>query len=213
MGPHTTTDFMQNVIEQTDVNKDQKHIEMRVVHDPTVPDRTRAILGDGQDPVPQLRDNVRQLDKTGADIIAVPCNTFHYFYQEVQPVTDISIIHMIDNVAFHLKEMGIESVGLLATDGTVKSKLYHDHLNTRGIEVLVPDLNDPVMDAIYRIKSGDKTKPEETLLCAADRLLSRGAEMVIAGCTEVELVIDTNREKFVYPSKILASECVAALSD
>lgn len=211
MGAHTTPRFMEDVIELTDVEKDQDHIEMSVVHDPTIPDRTRAIIGEGEDPVSYLRDDVRKLDEIGADLIAVPCNTFHYFHSDVQSITDTRVIHMIDEVVKYLEEIGIDSVGLLATDGTITSGLYHDPIKDAGIEIHTPECNDDVMDAIYRIKAGEEEIPRRKLMNASEQLLSRDAEKVIAGCTEIELVLGHDIDHFVHPGRIMAKECVTEL--
>lgn len=211
MGPLATTRFMERVVERTPADRDQDHLRMVVVSDPTVPDRTAAILEDGPSPVEPLRENARALEREGATLVAVPCNTFHYFYDDVQAAVTVPIVHMIRVVARHLERRGVERVGLLATTGTIRARVYHDALDGTGVEVVEPRDPDAVMDAIYDIKAGERDGPRAALSGACDRLLSRGASTVVAGCTEIPLVLD-DHPSVVDPMSVMASVCVERLT-
>lgn len=212
MGPQATASFMSAVIDRTPASRDQDHVPMVVYNDPTVPDRSAAILEDGDDPVPQLRENARELERAGADLVAVPCNTFHYFYESVRPAVDVPVLHMIRETADVLVDRGVDEVGLLATEGTLRTGVYHDVLEEYGVAVREPADTDAVMDAIYRIKAGEHDRPRAALESACDAFVADGVSAVVAGCTEIPLVLD-ERPALVDPMAVLADACVREVKE
>lgn len=118
LGPMATAFFMQMVIEMTKAQTDQEHIEMLIHSRPQIPDRTNYILGlSDKNPIPDMVQVGRALEDQGADLIAIPCITAHYFYGELCREIDIPIIHIVSEIRDYLIERGVESVGLLATSG------------------------------------------------------------------------------------------------
>ncbi len=204
MGPEATVYFMRKIIELTPAERDQDHIRMIVVNDPKTPDRTAAILEGGENPVPVLIRNARLLEDAGADLIAVPCNSFFFFYEEVQRAISIPIIHMIEETAKVLDKAGIRRVGIVATKGTLKTRLYHNALGRRGIELIEPTDIEGIMRAIYEIKAGKKERARKKVLEALQELERKGAERVIAGCTEIPLVVSKEEYPIVDPMEIVA---------
>lgn len=114
---------------------------------------TLAILGKGKSPLKQLQETLHNLEKAGAEIIAMPCNTAHHYYNELQESTNIPIINMISETAVYIYENfpNINKIGLLATAGTVKSGIYHKAIT--GMEVITPDDSEQeiVMNAILEV--------------------------------------------------------------
>lgn len=208
MGPEATVDFMSEVIDSTPVDKDQDHIEMVVVNDPKVPDRTKAILEEGEDPVPRLKRNAERLERMGANYISVPCNTFHYFYNEINDSVSIPIISMIEETGSFLQNKGFDKVGLLATRGTIKTRIYHDELEPRGIEIITTKNQEKEMKITYGIKAGKKEDPTRLVKEVSSELLDDGAEIIVAGCTELPLVLKETDIDFVSTTSILAKSSV-----
>ncbi len=204
MGPEATVYFMSKIIELTPAERDQDHIRMIVINDPKTPDRTAAILRGGENPVPVLIRNSRLLEQAGADLIAVPCNTFFFFYEEVQRAISTPIIHMIEETAEALDNAGIRRVGIVATKGTLKTRLYHNALGRRGIELIEATDVEGIMRAIYEIKAGKKERARNKILEAFRELERKGAEVVIAGCTEIPLVVSKEEFSYVDPMEIVA---------
>lgn len=212
MGPDATVDFMSKVIAATPAGTDQEHVHMLVDHNPHVPDRTRAILGDGGKPGPVLAAMARQLQQAGAAFLVMPCNTAHAFQSEIEAAIDVPLVSIIDETAAACD--GHSAVGLLATRGCLASGIYQDALATAGIEAIVPDEDEVTALAmlIAAIKQGD---------CGADvaagmqrlaaALVARGAQAVIAGCTEIPLVLDQSMLEvpLVSSTDILAEATVA----
>ena len=192
MGPEATVDFMAKVVALTPGEKDQDHIRMLVDHDPTVPNRQEAILGDGEDPGPALAAMARRLEAAGADFLVIPCNTAYAFQQSIIDAVDIPLVSIIDETIAGLPD-DCGAVGLLATDGCLKAGVYQQGLAERGLEAIEPtpeDMRD-LMRTIFAIKAGD-TGPAiaESMRKLANSLVAQGADAVIAGCTEIPLVLD-----------------------
>jgi aspartate racemase len=212
MGPAATADFYGKLVAMTPARSDQEHLRTVIWSDPTVPDRTEALLGDGPDPTPALLHGCRVLRDAGATVIAIPCNTAHAFIPRFAAAAGLPIIHMIDEVAGHLAaDPAVRTAGLLATNGTVRSGLYQQSLRGAGIELVLPDptsQDEEVMTAIRAIKAGQRgdavVKP---LRRAAERLVERGAQSVIAGCTEIPLGVSPAEVDFpplLDPAVVLA---------
>lgn len=194
MGPEATVDFMAKVLALTPAARDQDHIRMLVDHNPTVPNRQHAILADGEDPGPDLAAMARRLETAGADFLVIPCNTAFVFADSITSAVDIPLISIID-VSIDALPDGCAHAGLLATDGCVRAGVYQDGLQARGIEVVLPDDAQMIvlMDLVGRIKAGDTGADVGAAMQAlAEALVARGAAALIAGCTEIPLVLSAS---------------------
>ena len=218
MGPEATAYFYKLIVEQTKAESDQDHIKAIIYSNPEIPPRTDAIQGKGPSPTPYLIEGFRRLKDAGADFVVMPCVTAHYFYPEVKGQVDISFVSLLEEaVRWAKKEVpDIGKAGLVASTGTVESKLFHDVFGKPGIKIIHPEEEEQeqVMDAIYGpkgIKAGSTTGfPKETLVTIAKVLIARGANAVIAGCTEVPLVLK-DRDipvSLIEPMRIAARACI-----
>lgn len=119
MGPMATVDFMAKVVRHTPATCDQEHVEMIVSSSVNIPDRTAAILGTGPDPFPDMLDALRRLERAGARVIAIPCNTAHHWHARLQDETEVPILHIVDAAVVMLERKDVTqgAIGLLATDG------------------------------------------------------------------------------------------------
>lgn len=202
MGPLATVDLMKKIIETTPADKDQDHIHIIADDYPQIPDRTKAIVEGGEDPAPLMIESAKRLEHAGADVLAIACNTAHFFYEKVQQEVNIPILHMPKEVAKFIHKKQMKKVGIIATNGTLKTNLYQQNLEKLGIKCLIPneEKQQQVMEGIYAIKAGDLKKGHELLSSVAEYLTDLGAEAVIAGCTEVPLVLTTTEQLFVIDS-------------
>ena len=155
MGPDATVDFMAKVISLTRGEKDQDNIQMLVDHNPTVPNRQDAILGEGEDPGPALAAMARRLEAAGADFLVMPCNTAHVFEQAIMDAVDIPLVSIID-VTIDAVPDGCGSVGLLATDGCLRAGVYQRGLEATQLTAIEPTADEmrELMQAIFAIKAG-----------------------------------------------------------
>lgn len=216
MGPEATVDLFNKIIRLTPVKKDQDHIRILIDNNTAIPDRTKAILKGGTDPLPELVKSAKLLKKAGADFIIMPCNTAHYFYDGLKKSSGLPVIHMIEEVAKHLKGK-YKKAGLLATDGTVQSGIYTKVLNRYGIELVIPGKNDQkkVMALIYGktgIKSGSykEARIKQEFLKIIKNLAKQGAETVIMGCTEIPVILRKRKDRvpLIDSTQILAESAV-----
>jgi aspartate racemase len=201
MGPEATLYLFQRIIKNTEAARDQDHFRVLIDNNPKIPDRGPAILGQGETPLPMMIDSAKNLERAGADFIAIPCVSAHYFIEELRKGLAVPVISIIDEVAGEIQRRlpEIKRIGLIATTGTVRAGLFQDRLSEMGVEVLVPSgetQENLVMSAIYGesgIKAGCiSSENKEKILKASNEMIERGAEGIIGGCTEVPLVVQQN---------------------
>ncbi len=215
MGPSATVDLFQKVIELTPAERDQDHCHLLIDNYPQIPDRTAFLLGTGDDPFPFLLESARRLEKAGAEALCMPCNTAHYFIEDLRMKVRLPFISIIDSTVERIKTVFpmARKIGLLATRGTTESGIYHRALTAAGLETLQTDesFKQDVMDVIYTVKAG---RPEEAVGLFNDcvrRLQAAGADVLIAGCTEIPLLLPhlDRSVNFVDPTLTLAEKIVA----
>ncbi len=194
MGPWATLDFFEKILRLTPAKTDQEHLRVIIDNNPKIPDRSPAIAGTGEDPTPALVAGARILQQAGADVIVIPCNTAHYFYERVQNAVSIPVLHIMEEVVSTAREEvpSARVLGILATAAAVSSGLYARACARKGIEVVNPDPagQQVVNRAIYGVKGG-QMGPEITagLKKIADGLVGRGAQALVLGCTELPFVL------------------------
>jgi len=129
MGPQATVDLYNEIIRQTPIKEEQDHLPIIIFSNPKVPDRTKALIAGGEDPLPHLIYSARVLEKAGADFIIIPCNTAHHYLPQMQKAVSIPILNMIAETADFIKQRYPQKkrVGLLATTGTIKVGIYSTH--------------------------------------------------------------------------------------
>jgi len=188
MGPMASVEFYRRLVVNTPAQADQQHTHILIDSDPSVPDRTAALLRGGESPVPVLQAMARRLEAAGAEILAMPCNTAHAYIEEIRAAVSIPMVDMIEETVSSVER---PPVGILATDGTVETGLYQQALAARGIEAIVPGPKDQttVMDVIAAIKAGGCLQESAKRIAAVvERLAAAGAVAAIAACTELSLL-------------------------
>ena len=215
MGPEATIDLFYKIIKFTPAEKDQDHLRIIIDNNPKIPDRTAAILGKGEDPLPALQESAKNLEKAGADFIIIPCNTAHYFLPLIQESVKIPILNMIQETAKETQKRipQIKKVGLLASIGTYKTEIYHQQFKKYNIEVISPEERDKeeVMKIIYAVKAGNLSEEiKKNILIIAQKLIDKRAEAIIAGCTEIPLILKEGDVPvpIIDPTQVLAKIAV-----
>lgn len=208
MGPAATLDFLQKLQAYTPAESEQDHIRVLVDINPKVPDRNTP----GSLAGPVLAEMAGALHGAGAEVLAIACNTAHAYASLIQRASGLPLIDMIETGAAAAARTGAMRVGVLGTRGALK--LYREYLAAQalGLVTLPPERQEAFMDLLYRIKRGD-TGPEvrEAMRGLAQDLVAQGAEAVIAGCTEVPLVLTRGdlRVELIDSGDLLARRCVA----
>jgi aspartate racemase len=195
MGPDATLDFMAKVIALTDSGNDQDHIHMIVDQDPTVPNRQRAIREGLNDVTVALGAMAKRLEDAGADFLVLVCNTAHVFLDGVHANTNIPFISIIDESVNEIDRVCPDAriVGVMATDGCLDTGIYQDAITASGRKALVPEgtAMEQLMSLITVIKAGNQGEDiRQSMQASANALVKQGADVIIAGCTEIPIVFE-----------------------
>ncbi len=217
MGPQATNTFYQFVIDRTDARTDQEHVNALILSDSGMPDRTAAILGDEaarERVFSRLVSDARLLEGAGCTVIAVPCNTSHFFLDRVQKEVSVPILHMIRETARELSAQGRKRPGILATDGTIQTGLYQEEFSKLGIQAVIPSppAQDQVMSLIYDdVKAGRDGDPSKFAAIHQD-LLAQGCDCGVLACTELSVFADKHHLPPYYTDAmaVLAERAVRA---
>lgn len=182
MGPLATCRLYERIIKSTPAKKDQDHIDMVILNACHTPDRTEAILYGGKSPLPYLLKGCKDLEEQGCDVIAIPCNTSHYYFDELAAGRKAEILNMVELTAKKLETAAIEKVYLMATEGTVKTGVYQKYFDKKNIGIIPPTADETaeMMKVIYEVKAGINPDPSKL----SDMARKKGAVAVL-GCTEL----------------------------
>ncbi len=191
LGPMATVYFYELLTSLTDATRDQEHIDIVISSRATTPDRTAYILGKSdENPLGFMVEDAKKLVAFGAELIAIPCNTAHYFYDGLAAEIDVPILNIVEESVAYLRREGISKFGLLATEGTVSSGTYQRYCESHEIECVTPDAEHQkiVSEIIYdQIKQGRRAD-----MAAFSRVVEHmrelGCERLILGCTELSLI-------------------------
>lgn len=196
MGPEAAIDLQTKILRLTPAGKDQEHLPVVIWNVPQIPDRTAAILGGGESPLPVMHDAIAALDAMGAQRIVIACNTAHHWYAALQAKTSTPIIHIADAVHAELAQSK-EPV-----------------LATLGVQLVLPEAasQQALTTAIGFLKSGQHDAAAKIVDQVAQELLNLGAQRLILGCTELPLVADklSTKELCIDATVALAKAAVSA---
>ena len=198
MGPLATVDFLRKMIDATPAVRDQEHVPVIVSSIPQVPDRTEAYFRGGPSPLEAMISSGRRLVAAGAELIVVPCNTAHLWFDGLQAALDVPLLNLVDEAVSEVTKVVRPGgrVGLLSTDATLASGLYTKHRSPRNqadLDWVLPtadEMNACVMPCVAAVKAGNLAAAAELGRVVAKALQSRGAEALLLGCTEIPLALD-----------------------
>jgi aspartate racemase len=191
MGPDATVDFMATVVALTAAETDQDHIRMLVDHNPQVPDRQAALSGDRTAVSEVLAGMAVRLQESGADFLVMPCNTAYVFADKAIASVSIPFLSIIEET---VSAIGPDTriVGVLATTACLQAGAYQEKLEAGGRRVLLPDEagQEILMKLIRRVKAADRGSDVRAAMSeVAAKLVQNGAQAIIAGCTEIPIVL------------------------
>lgn len=193
MGTMATESYIHQLNKRIKAHQDQDYLNYILVNHATVPDRTAYILDDSKpSPFPDLAEDIKQQAKLKPDFFTLPCNTAHYFYDDLQSLTNIPILHMPREA---VKSIGVKfptakRIGLLATHGTIVDHVYEDEIKKAGYEFVKPTdvIQDKVNQLIYTdIKEKDYVDRQLFHGLVNTMVNELNCDVVILGCTELSL--------------------------
>lgn len=193
MGPMAGATFASRVVALTPAVRDQDHIPLVLCNDPRVPDRSSARLGQGADPLPAMVRGLRLLERAGATLVAIPCNTAHLWYEQLAAATSLPLLHIVESVGRDLERLGARGyrVGLMGTAATLQLDLYGEPLRRQGFQVLPTEAEEArwCAEAIEAVKANECEQGFAPAAACVARLVARGAQAVVLGCTELPLAV------------------------
>ena len=216
VGPMATVYYMQRVIEMTKAGCDQEHINMLVFNDCDIPDRTAFITEKSPDnPLPVMVEDAKRLEAAGCEFVVIPCNTAHYFYDELEQAVEIPVVNIVEETIRYAKArvQDLSCVGIMATTGTIVTGTYQKYAERAGLSFAVPDEDeqDLLMQIIYDGVKAGKPVPRADFDRVANHLRAKGAQCLILGCTELSVLkrdLSINDPDVVDSIDVLASETV-----
>jgi aspartate racemase len=195
MGPLATVDLFAKIVANTPAEIDQDHLRIIIDNNPGIPPRVEAILNGAESPLPAMQESARLLEAAGADFIVLPCNTAHYWVEDLRAAVSIPVHSMIENAAAYVADKHRDyskRILLLATGVTIELNLYQEAFAAKNIELELPSLSQQVMldKAIRRIKAGELA--DNPYLGEINGMIlgfaASGTAAILAGCTEIPLL-------------------------
>jgi aspartate racemase len=212
MGPAATIDFMTKLRISTPAERDQDHVPLMVHDVPQIPDRVSAVASGGDAPLLPMLAGIAQLERAGAQYIAIPCNTAHRWYDELSKACRVPILHIADAVTAMMAETpaSAQPIGLMATRGTIQAGIYQPRFGGAGQSLLIPDeaVQATIDRAIAATKAGQFGFARRHAELAAQSLLDAGARRLLLACTELPLALAGSK---LLNSSIDATEALARL--
>jgi aspartate racemase len=209
MGPLATAAFFNKLLAATPATRDEDHLPTLIHSVPQIPSRPAAILRGGASPLPYLLVARDRLLAAGATLLAMPCNTAHYWYADLVNGTDAPFPHIADAVAAELPP-DARRIGVIATTATLSANIYAPRCDPR-IEWLAPPHDEfehviqPGIDAVKRHAADEGGRLLEPVVAG---LLERGATCVVLACTEVPVALDA----IASPLRVHCIDSTAALA-
>lgn len=186
-----TAYFLELVTKMTDASCDQEHLNTVIWSRPDTPDRTRFILGlSDEDPRDIIVQSGRSLVSLGANCLAIPCITAHYFHDEIEERIGSPVINLPAEVVGHLRQYGWNRIGIMATDGTIQTGLFQHELEKQDMKAVIPspESQKKVMHLIYEDVKANKPIEMNLFREVVSELRGHGAQVVVLGCTELSLI-------------------------
>lgn len=190
MGPAASAEYIIRLIQQTPAACDQEHIPFVLWNNPQTPDRSTSMRANNDKPLPYLVEGILALRYSQCDLIVIPCNTAHFWYDELIK-SQVPIVHIVDSVAYSLCNAGVTgTIGIMGTQATIELGLYQNRLT--DWDCIVPtgeEMETLVQPAIDLIKAGKLEQAHDMFIEVIDSLILRGARAVVLGCTEIPLAV------------------------
>ncbi len=215
LGPMSTFYFCELLTSHTKASCDADHIDMLISSHASTPDRTAFILGQSDaDPLPVMQREAKRLTDAGAELLVIPCNTAHYFYDGLRASTSVPILNIIEETVRHLHTNHVSRFGLLATEGTVSSGAYQRFSDPLGMTCLTPTEAEQrvITRIIYEEVKQNRSVDWNEFFKITDAMRARGCERLILGCTELSLLNRAGLDErvFVDSLEVLAYQTILA---
>ena len=197
MGPIATVDFMSRVITLNPISNEEDHIHLIVDQNPHIPNRQIKSISQKELISSLLIESAQKLESIGANFIIMPCNTAHIFADDIKKVIGVPFISIVEETVGEILKLypKHKQIGLMATSACIESEIYQKALINKDKLAVCPDqkFQEQCMQAIFAIKDGEEINPmRNRMIEVAEHIIDKGAETIIAGCTEIPLIINSS---------------------
>ncbi|MCF9047294.1 aspartate/glutamate racemase family protein [Acinetobacter nectaris] len=192
MGPQATVDTINKVIKNTPAHCDQEHIPTITVSIPDIPDRTESIFLQNNKPLEKMVAYLKILESTHVGCIIIPCNTAHFWFDDLQKNTSIKMISIIESTIEYLKNTHTKKVYILATSATIYTRMYQSKLEENHIEYEIPceETQRKIMENIYNYKAGNQIQVKQDMNKLIQQYSTSQGEKFLLACTEIPLILE-----------------------
>lgn len=195
LGPEASLDFFAKILAKSNAKTDQEHLHIIINNNPKVPNRHASIDGTGPSAAPALIGSAKALERAGADFLLMVCNTGHAYQKDIENAVNLPFVSMIEATinACLAQKPDLQNVGILATDGALAANLYQQEFDKQNINCLYPNKNEQkkLMELVFLVKANDLSQNVKTQMKdLANSLLAKGAQIIVAACTEIPLILE-----------------------
>ncbi|WP_139652621.1 aspartate/glutamate racemase family protein [Raoultibacter phocaeensis] len=193
LGPAATAQLFSRIVQYTEADRDQDHLDVTILNRPAIPDRTAFLLGKpgAATFVEPMQQAARELEELGCTVLATPCNTAHARLDAIASVLDVArFVDMPRSAAAFAARIGCKRVGVLATDGALAAGVFQTALAKAGLQTVIParEVQAEVMSIIYDYVKAGRNVPPETVASVCEALVREGCDGIMLGCTELSLL-------------------------
>ncbi len=218
MGPAAAAEFLRQLAAKSPAAIDQEHPVVYMIGDCDIPDRGSAIFGRGPSPLPKLKADLMQLCAMGADVLAVPCNTAHYFIDQFADELPVPLMHIIEATVLATKKIAPDGAWMLSTKGTRACGLYQKYAAKHDLKLFIPneEQSDKAQQVINYVKANNFKEAGALMRQLVEELWREKDVPVMTACTELPLGYDASglpQERSVSSIGALADAAIKMLYD
>ena len=194
LGPAASAEFLRQLAAKCPANIDQEHPVVYMIADCEIPDRGTAICGLGPSPLPKLKEDLLKLCDMGADVLAVPCNTAHYFIDQFKDELPVPLVHIIEATVLATKAIAPNGAWMLSTKGTRACGLYQACADKHGLKLFIPneEQSDKSQQVINFVKANKFVEAGAMMRELVEELWREHDVPVMTACTELPLGYDAS---------------------
>ena len=218
VGPWATVELFRRILEGVSASRDQDYPEIIVYCNSKIPNRIQSIRGEGKDCTDSLQNTAKTLEASGVDFIIIASCGTHYYYEEVQRAVKIPVLNLIDETSHYIQahHSKYNKIGLISAAFTIEEGVFHKYFGSE-VSLISPDIDmqNKVVSAIDRVKVGRFESAQQSFIDVANHLISKGAEIIVYGCTEVStaLSMDDIDVIAVDPFQIIATKALRIITN
>ena len=194
LGPAAAAEFLRQLAAKCPASIDQEHPVVYMIGDCEIPDRGTAICGQGPSPLPKMKEDLLKLCEMGAEVLAVPCNTAHYFIDQFAEELPVPLVHIVESTVLATKAIAPNGAWMLSTKGTRACGLYQKYADKHGLKLFIPNeaQSDMSQQVITYVKANKFIEAGAVMRELVEELWREQDVPVMTACTALPLGYDAS---------------------